>query len=85
VRACAGGDGGEQARRIGHALAGEVQGRAMVDGHARIRQAQGEIHRLFESAVLQHRQSLVVVHREYGVDLAQLRGKEGGISGQRAQ
>ena len=55
----------------------------MVHRHARIGQAQGQVHRLFEAGIFQYRQALVVVHRQHGVEAGQLGGQEGGIGRQR--
>ncbi|KAG0774413.1 hypothetical protein G6F22_014079 [Rhizopus arrhizus] len=68
---------------IGDAAAGQVQRGAMVDRHARVGQAQGQVHCLFEARVLQHRQALVVVHRQHGVEAGQLGRQEGGVGRQR--
>ena len=64
--------------------AGQFERRAMVDGDARVGQAQGDVHGIREIAVLEHRQSLVVVHRQHRIETGQLFGQEGGIGGQRA-
>ena len=46
----------------------------MVHRHARIGQTQGDVHRLLEAGMLQHRQTLIVVHGQHRVALRKARG-----------
>ena len=52
---------------------GQVQGRAVIHGGADDGQAQGDVDRLPEAQVLEHRQALVVIHGEHAVGLRQVR------------
>ena len=61
-------DRGDQARRIGAARAGDFQRGAVVDRDARVGQAERDVHRLLEAGVLEHRQALVVVHRQHRIE-----------------
>ena len=63
--------GGGEAARIGAAGAGEIERRAVIDRGAHERQAERDVDRRAEAGVLEHRQALVVVHREHGVEAAQ--------------
>ncbi|OAX65640.1 hypothetical protein A6R71_07360 [Xanthomonas translucens pv. arrhenatheri] len=78
-------DRGEQAGRVGAAAPGQFQRGAVIDRHARVGQAQGQVHRLLEAAVLEHRQSLVVVHRQHRIDAGQFLRQERGVGRQRAE
>ena len=49
------------------ARAGEVERRAVVDRGADDGQPERDVHRMAEGGVLEHRQPLVVVHRQHGV------------------
>lgn len=51
---CAGCHCGKQAGGISDALSGKLQRSAVVNGNARIRQAEGQIDGLLEAAVFQH-------------------------------
>src|SRR5688572_21787550 len=57
----------DQASGVGLAAAGEVERGAVVDRGAHERQAERDIDAAAEARVLQHRQSLVVVHGEHRV------------------
>jgi len=76
-------DGLEQAAGIGAAAPRDVERRAVIDRRAHDRQSQGYIDRVAEARALDHRQTLVVVHRQHGVELAESRGHEGCVRGYR--
>ena len=57
-------DGAAHARRIGDALPGDVERRAVIGGGADDREAGGDVHADPEPGELQRDQSLVMVHRE---------------------
>ena len=63
----------EQAAGIGAPGRGQVERRAVVHRGARKWQAQRDIDRMAEARVLDHRQSLVVIHREHGIGLVRAR------------
>src|SRR6185503_7070864 len=66
----------DQAAGIGLAGACEVERGAVVDRGAHERKAEGHVDAAAEARVLEHRQSLVVVHGEHGVRLLQALGNE---------
>src|SRR5204863_6609191 len=55
----------DQAARVGAPGAGEVERGAVVDRGAHERQPERDVYALPEARVLQHRQPLVVVHRQH--------------------
>ena len=55
----------------------------MVDGSSDERQPERDVHATAEARVLQHRQSLVVIHGEHAIGLAQPLGHEQRIGGNR--
>src|SRR6476646_4915496 len=57
----------DQAAGIGLAGAGEVERGAVVDRGAHERKAEGHVDAAAERGVLEHRQALVVVHRQHCV------------------
>src|SRR5688572_2678220 len=57
----------DQAAGVGAAGARDVERGAVVDRGAHERQAEGHVDALAERRVLEHRQALVVVHREHRV------------------
>src|SRR3954462_6170667 len=57
----------DQAARGGLAGAGEGEGGAVVDRGANERKAKGHVHAAAERGVLEHREALVVVHRQHCV------------------
>ena len=61
----------EQASGIGASGAREVERRPMVDRRAHDRQAERHVDARAEARVLQHRQALIVIHREHRVGVAQ--------------
>src|SRR4051812_34523770 len=65
-----------QAAGIGLAGAGQVERRAVVDRRAHERQAERDVDAAAEARVLQHRQSLVVVHGERAVGSLEALGYE---------
>ena len=62
----------DQAGGVGPAAAGDVERRAVVGAGAHQRQAQRDVHALFDAEVLHRDQPLVVVHRDHHVELARL-------------
>ena len=56
-----------QAAGIGASTAGQIQRRAVIDRGAHDGQSQGNVDGLTEAGVLEHRQSLVVIHGQHGV------------------
>src|SRR3989441_5377960 len=72
-----------EAARVGAVGAGKIERRAVVDGRADERQAERDVHAAAEARVLQHRQSLVVIHGEHAIGLAQPLGHEQRIGGER--
>ena len=74
----------EQAARIGAAGAGEVERRAVVDRGAVEWQSKRHVDRVAEARVLDHRQALVVVHREHRVGALERGGRECRVRRQRA-
>src|SRR2546426_2135573 len=77
-------DGFDQAAGIGFAGPGEVERSAVVDRGAHERQAEGDVHALAEACVLEHRQSLVVIHGEHGVGVFHPVGNEQRVGRNRA-
>src|SRR5438132_8216730 len=73
-----------EAARVGAAGAGEIERRAVVDRRADERQAERDVHAAAEARVLQHRQSLVVIHGEHAIGLAQPLGHEQRVGRNRA-
>src|SRR5690554_5275142 len=73
-----------QAADIGAAGAGQIQGGAVIHRGADDGQAQGDVHRLAESLVLEHRQALVVIHGQYRVGMVQILGREESVRRQGA-
>ena len=63
--------------------AGKVQRRAMIDRGANYRQSQRDVHAAPEACMLQHRQTLIVVHRQHRVALRQAMRREQRIRRQR--
>src|ERR1043165_2464539 len=61
----------DQAAGIGAAAAGKIERRAVVDRGAHERQPEGGVDAATEARVLQHRQPLVVIHRERAVGALQ--------------
>jgi hypothetical protein len=53
--------------RVGAAAAGQVERGAVIDRGADDGQAERDVDAVLEGGVLEHRQALVVVHREHGV------------------
>ena len=74
--------GGAQAAGIGPAAAGQIQRRAVIHRGAHQRQAEGDIDGVAESLVFEHRQALVVVHRQHCVGTLQMGCGEQGVRGQ---
>jgi hypothetical protein len=72
--------GGEQAARIGHAATGQIERGAVIDRGADVGQAERDVHGVAEGRVLEHRQSLVVIHREHGVGIARVRAAGTAVS-----
>ena len=62
------------------ARAGEVERGAVVDRGAHDRQAERHVDGVAEARVLQHRQALVVIHREHGVAVRELRAGRKAVS-----
>ena len=60
-------DRGAQAAGVGAAGAGQIERRAVVDRGAHDRQAERDVDGVLEAGVLEHRQALVVVHREHRI------------------
>ena len=46
-------DGGKQAPRVGLSRAGDIEGRAVIDGRANDRQAERHVNRVAEARVLE--------------------------------
>src|SRR4051812_27073577 len=57
----------DQAAGVGLAGAGEVEGGAVVDRGPHERKAERHVDATAEGSVLEHRQALVVIHRQYSV------------------
>src|SRR2546422_8083894 len=72
-----------EAAGVGAPGAGKIERRAVVDGSSDERQAEGDVHAAAEARVLQHRQSLVVIHGEHAIGLAQPLGHEQRVGGDR--
>src|SRR5258708_9942002 len=72
-----------EAAGIGAAGAGKVERRAVIDRGADEGQAERDVDAAAEARVLQHRQPLVVIHRQHAVGLAQALGHEQRIRGDR--
>ena len=71
-------NGGEQAVRPRVPTAGEVERGAVIDRAADDGQAQRGIDRVVKADVFEHRQSLVVVHRQHRIAAFELvRGEQG--------
>ncbi|MNI90887.1 hypothetical protein D3C73_1484700 [compost metagenome] len=73
-----------QAAGVDLAAAGQVQGGAVVDRCADDRQAEGHVDCRAEAFVLQHRQALVVVHRQHRIAVLQIFGGKQSVGGQGA-
>src|SRR5437868_3203590 len=65
-----------EARRVGATRAGKIERGAVVDGGADEWQAERDVHATAEARVLEHRQALVVVHRQHRVGLLHALGNE---------
>ena len=65
------------------AIGGEVERRAVVDRRARERQAERHVDAVAEARRLEHRQALVVVHRDDRVVVARVLRHEHGVGRQR--
>ncbi len=74
----------DQAGGIGHAATGQVERRAVIDRHPRIRQAQGDVDCLLKACVLEHGQSLIVIHRQDCVEVDQHLRQKCAVGGQRS-
>ena len=64
--------------------AGERQRGAVIDRSAHDGQAERHVHGVAEAGVLDHRQALVVEHREHCIGLLQHVRREGGVGGRGA-
>ena len=62
----------DQAARVGLAGAGDVERGTVIDRRAHVRQAERDVDRVAETRVLEHRQALIVIHRQHRVDAPQL-------------
>jgi len=78
---------GEQASWIRgscpRAVGGKVKRSPMVDRGADDGEAQRHVNTVTEAGMLQHRQALVMVHRDYAVERFHLRGDEYRVGGKR--
>src|SRR5260221_4780912 len=72
-----------EAAGIGAPGAGKVERRAVIDRGADEGQAERDVDAAAEARVLQHRQPLVVIHRQHAVDLAPAPWREQRIRGER--
>src|SRR5438128_6735402 len=72
-----------KAAGIGAAGAGKVERGAVIHRRTDERQAEGDVDAAAEARVFQHRQPLVVIHREHAVGSAQSLGHEQRIRGDR--
>src|SRR5260221_13317572 len=72
-----------EAAGIGAPGAGKVERRAVIDRGADEGQAERDVDAAAEARILQHRQALVVIHRQHAVGLAQALGHEQRIRGDR--
>ena len=70
--------------RASAGVARQVERRAVIDRRARKRQAERHVDALPEARRLQHGQSLVVIHRDDRVVVADVLGHEERVGGQRA-
>src|SRR2546426_7969659 len=69
----------DQAARVGASGPGEIERGAVVDRGAHEREPERDVYALPETRVLQHRQPLVVVHREHRVGAFQSFRDEEGV------
>ena len=70
---------------IGAAGAGEIERGAVIHRGAQDRQAERHIDGLVEARVFDHRQALVVVHRQHRIEVGQNARHEGRVGRQRAR
>ncbi len=77
-------DRGEQAAGIGAAAAGQIERGAMIDRGAHDRQPERDVDGVAEAGVLEHRQTLIVVHGQHHVVAREVARHEQRIGGQRA-
>src|SRR4051812_20401502 len=74
----------DEAAGVGLAGAGEVEGGAMVDRGPHERETEGHVDAAAEGSVLEHRQALVVVHRQHGVGVLEALRHEQGVGRNRS-
>src|SRR4029453_8293814 len=77
-------DGRVETAWIGAPAPGDVERGAVVDRSAHDRQAERYVHRVTEAGCFKRWQTLIVIHREYRIELALSYGQEGRIGRHRA-